>query len=118
LLAAESEARRLKRALWSDAFNRVRGADDLADAIGTFQIVEAKVLAVATSKKRTYLNFGPDRRTDFTVTISPADGRRLAKDGVDPASWAGKTIRVRGWISLLNGPEIELTHPEQVEVLD
>jgi len=118
LLAMEDGARKAKRGIWSEPFYRVRAADDLDGDIGTFQIVEAKVLAVATSRKRTFINFGADHRRDFTVTISPADGRRLAKEGVDPALWAGKRIRVRGWISLLNGPEIELTHPEQVEVLD
>jgi len=118
LLATEDGARKAKRGIWSEPFYRIRAADDLDGDIGTFQIVEAKVLAVATSRKRTFVNFGVDRRSDFTVTISPADGRRLAKEGVDPLAWVGKRIRVRGWISLLNGPEIELTHPEQVEVLD
>ena len=118
LLSAELGARKAKRGVWNETFYRVRAAEDLDADIGTFQIVEGKVLAVARSRKRTFVNFGADRRRDFTVTISPADGKRLAEEGVDPVAWTGKRIRVRGWISLLNGPEIELTHPEQVEVLD
>jgi micrococcal nuclease len=118
LLKREAAARAAKRGIWANAFYRVRTADELGPDIGTFQIVEGKVVSVKVGRERTYLSFGPDYRTDFTVTISARDMKRLAKEGIDPASWNGKTVRVRGWISLLNGPEIELTHAEQVELLD
>ena len=58
-----------------------------------------------------------DYRSDFTLTIARRDLKRFAAAGIEPASWKDKKIRVRGWLSLLNGPEIELTHPEQVEVI-
>ena len=29
----------------------------------------------------------------------------------------GKRVRVRGWIDERNGPAMDLTHPEQVELL-
>jgi hypothetical protein len=118
LLKREAEARTAKRGIWADAFYRIRNADELGGDIGTFQVVESKVVSVKVGRERTFLNFGPDYRTDFTVTISARDMKRLAKDGIDPASWNGKTVRVRGWLSLLNGPEIELTHAEQIELLD
>ncbi len=118
LLKREAEARAAKRGIWADAFYRIRKADELGADIGTFQLVESKVASVKVGRERTFLNFGPDYRTDFTVTISARDMKRLAKDGIDPASWNGKAVRVRGWLSLLNGPEIELTHAEQIELLD
>lgn len=118
LLELETAARAAKRGLWADPRYRVRKADELGGDIGTFQIVEGKVLAVKSGRERTYLNFGADYRTDFTVTLGARDRKRMAKDGIDPATWAGKTVRVRGWISLLNGPEIELTHPEQIQILE
>ena len=118
LLKREAQARDAKRGIWADAFYRIRKADELGPDIGTFQIVEGKVVSVKVGRERAFLNFGPDYRTDFTVTISARDMKRLAKEGIDPAKWSGKTVRVRGWISLLNGPEIELTHAEQIELLD
>lgn len=118
LLQREAQARAAKRGIWADAFYRIRKADELGADIGTFQLVESKVVSVKVGRERTFLNFGPDYRTDFTATISARDMKRLAKDGVDPASWSGKKVRVRGWVSLLNGPEIELTHAEQIEVVD
>lgn len=118
LLKLEAEARAAKRGLWADPVYRVRDPNELTADIGTFQLVEGKVLAVKKTRDRTYLNFGPDYRSDFTVTISARDAKRLAKENIDPAAWSGKTIRIRGWLTLLNGPEIELTHKEQVELLD
>jgi hypothetical protein len=118
LLAREAEARNAKRGLWIDPIHRIRKPDDLHGDIGTFQIVEGTVLAVSTSRGRAFLNFGLNRYDDFTVTIAPAALKRMMKEGSNPAQWAGKTIRVRGWLSLLNGPELEVTHAEQVELLD
>ena len=102
----------------ADPAYQVRKPDHLDADIGTFQIVEGKVLSVKAGRDRTFLNFGPDYRTDFTVTISRRDAKRMTKEGVAPESLAGKTIRIRGWLSRLNGPEMELTHKEQVEVLE
>jgi hypothetical protein len=38
--------------------------------------------------------------------------------GVDPQSYEGKTVRVRGWVEGLHRPEIEVAGPEDIEVLD
>jgi micrococcal nuclease len=118
LLAAEKTARDAKRGLWSLPHYQVRTAETLDADIGTFQIVEGKVTSVATSKGRAFVNFGADYRTDFTVTIGARDLRRLANEGIDPATWAGKQIRVRGWLSRLNGPEVELTHAAQIQIIE
>jgi endonuclease YncB( thermonuclease family) len=117
LLKREALARTAKRGIWANAFYRVRKPDELSPDIGTFQIVEGKVVSVRIGRERTYLNFGADYRTDFTVTMSSRDQKRLAKEGIDPASWKDKSVRVRGWLTLLNGPEIEVTHAEQIEVI-
>jgi hypothetical protein len=118
LLREEANARTSKRGLWALPHYRVRKPSELDADIGTFQIVEGKVLTVAASKGRVFLNFGADYRTDFTITVSARDAKRLAKDGLDPRSWAGKQIRVRGWLSRLNGPEVELTHPAQIQIIE
>lgn len=118
LLAAEAAARKAKRGLWALPGHRVRNAEELEADIGTFQIVEGKVASVAASRGRTFVNFGADYRTDFTITIAARDRKRMAKDGLDPMTWAGKRIRVRGWLSRLNGPEVELTHAAQIQIIE
>jgi len=37
--------------------------------------------------------------------------------GIDPTSWKGRRVRVRGWLRKYNGPMIDASHPEQIEVL-
>ena len=51
------------------------------------------------------------------LRAAPAALRRFAADEFDIESLAGLRIRVRGWIKSFNGPMIDATHPEQIEVL-
>jgi len=82
-----------------------------------FQLVEGQIVAPAKAKGDVYLNFGEDWRTDFTVLI-PRKALRLFKEAaLDPLAWTGRRIRVRGWVFSRNGPMIEATHPEQIELL-
>jgi hypothetical protein len=36
---------------------------------------------------------------------------------LDPLRLADALVRVRGWVDSHDGPRIEVTHPEQIEVL-
>jgi micrococcal nuclease len=117
MLAAESDARAHGRGIWAHAFYRIRTTDDAEADIGSFQIVEGTVLDRARVGERIYLNFGPDWRTDFTVSIETRLLPAFEGTGLDPMMLKGRTIRVRGWIESRNGPLIEATHPEQIEVL-
>ena len=82
-----------------------------------YELVEGRVVEAATVRKRTYLNFGADWRSDFTVSLAPKVGKLFVAEGIDPLSYQGKLIRVRGWLKSYNGPLIEATHPEQIEVI-
>ena len=44
-------------------------------------------------------------------------GEGLEAAGIDPEEYEGRTVRTRGWVKSYNGPMIEATHPEQIEVL-
>ena len=72
---------------------------------------------VAEVRGRIYLNFGDDWRRDFTVRIAPRDKRAFARAGLDLLALEGRTIRVRGWIKWRDGPMIDATHPEQIELV-
>lgn len=118
LYAAEDEARSGHRGLWSLRAYAVRAPESLrAGDLGTFQIVEGLVMNASVRGGRGYLNFGRDWRTDFTVTIAPDDLKVFRDANVDPESYAGKWVRVRGWIEKMNGYEIEAAVPEAIEVL-
>lgn len=117
MLKAEGAARAGRRGIWAHPFYRVRTPDEAGSDIGSFQIVEGVVLDRARVRERIYLNFGPDWRTDFTVSIDTRLLPAFAKMDLDPMDLKGRRIRVRGWIVSRNGPLIEATHPEQIEVL-
>jgi len=115
LLAMENAARDAGLGIWSNPWYRVRTPDETVRDIDTFQIVEGIVLSSANVSGRIYLNFGTDYRHDFTVTISAKNARHFGWDEQAHEGLAGRTIRARGWISLYNGPSMEVTHPEQIE---
>jgi micrococcal nuclease len=117
LFAAEAQARAAHAGLWSAPSYAIRTPDTVRRDIGTFQIVEGKVLNTGLRNGRAYLNFGADWRTDFTVTIEPEDMPNFRRLGVDPRAYEGQTIRVRGILQFLNGPEIEVANPQGIEVV-
>jgi len=131
LVVLENAARAAKRGLWASSFYAVRQASDLQSLErleGSYQIIEGRITDIASRQKRIYLNFGDDWRTDFTVTVQPADARLFLKgDASLPApdrlqafrqAWMGKRVRMRGWLGKYNGPEMQMTHPEQMELID
>lgn len=117
MLALEGQARAHRRGIWDDPFYRVLTPGQAGTHIDTFQLVEGKVQNVAVVRGRAYLNFGADWRTDFTVAIEPGDMRAFRDAGLDPRALEGRWVRVRGWLKSMNGPMIQATHPEQIEIL-
>lgn len=121
LLAGEEGARNAGRGLWRSRVYAVRDAADpeeLARDRDSFQLVEGVVLAVTKSGGEAWLDFGADWRSDVTVHIGRAAMREVTRAGIDPLSFEGRRVRVRGWITLRNGPLIEIAHPEQIERLE
>ncbi|MCE2509647.1 MAG: thermonuclease family protein [Alphaproteobacteria bacterium] len=113
----ERQARAQNRGIWTDPFYRVL-TPEAADAhLNRFELVEGRVYKAAIVKGNGYLNFGEDWRTDFTIFVSRQARRLFEREGIDITAYTGKRVRVRGWVSRYNGPMIEATHPEQIEVL-
>ncbi len=117
MLTAERRGRAAARGIWSHPFYAIRAVDETEGLLDTFQIVEGVVLDAAEVRRRIYLNFGTDWRDDFTVSIAPDHVRAFRAAGLEPLDWSGRRIRVRGWPHRRNGPMIEATHPEQIELL-
>jgi endonuclease YncB( thermonuclease family) len=113
LFAAETRARTARVGIWSAPAYAIRSPDSVAPDGGTFQIVEGRVLNASVKGGRGYLTFDGS----FTVTIAPDDLRNFRATGVDPRSYAGQTIRVRGIVQELNGPMIEAANPQAIEVV-
>lgn len=116
MLAIEKIARAQHLGIWADDYYAIQSPDKVGP-VGSFQIVEGKVLTVAKNKEMVYLNFQENWRTDFTVEIKLASVAWFLSEGIDIMQLQGQTISVRGWVENKNGPMIEVTHPEQIEIL-
>jgi hypothetical protein len=117
LYAAEDAARTAHAGIWKTGFYDVRAPEALAGTVGTFQIVEGNVISARIRNGRAYLDFGSDWRRDFKVMIAPDDLRRFRDAGVDPRTYEGLRLRVRGFVDGLGGPEIEAASPAAIEVI-
>ena len=81
----------------------------------SWQIVGGAVVEAKNRGGRTFLNFGSDWRTDFTVVVSDEYGTLM---DAKPETLTGATVEVRGWIEMVNGPSIWLDDPRALRIMD
>jgi micrococcal nuclease len=117
MLAIERTARAARRGLWAQARFAPRSAEQLDDEIGSFQIVQGRVREVSPERAFVYLNFGRDWWSDFTLRVDGELEEAFARSGRALPSLAGRRIEARGFVLQAGGPLIELSHPEQVQLL-
>lgn len=120
LLAAERGARNARLGLWNDARFAPRDADDpkaVAANRGQFTLIEGTVRSVRESGGTIYVNFGARWSDDFTVTIAKRNERSMRAAGLEPMRLQGRRVLVRGWVEERGGPWIDVTQPEQIEII-
>lgn len=121
LLAQERAARQAKLGLWSEPYYAILGAENAAELAaerGRFALVEGRVLSVRESGATIYMNFGRRWSQALTVTIAKRNERAFAAAGMAPRRLENRRVRVRGWIEERNGPRIEASRPEQIEIAE
>jgi hypothetical protein len=89
---------------------------ETAQHIGEYGAVSGRVHSVAIKREQTYINFGEDWKTDFTVYVPKATMKKMTPEAL--ALLAHRNVRVRGYIYDYNGPCITLLNPDQLEILD
>lgn len=94
---------------------RIR-AEDAGHFHGRIAFVHGEATNVVRKGRMTLVLFGPDDKPVFELAISEA----YAKQFHHPIEeFAGKLLRVRGWISDYAGqPQIRITDPAQIEVIE
>ena len=120
-LAAERQARDAGLGLWLAPETGVLEAtvpESFDGLEGQVVVAEGVVSGVASQGFRTYLNFGPRRYRDFSVTILKPNVKIFETNGLSPSALAGHRVRVRGVLDMRFGPQIEIADPQAVEVLD
>ena len=111
--ASEDNARITKKGIWAQP-SFVLTPENAAQHKGEFHVVEGLITHTYDAKSASYINFGDNWHTDFSVTI-PAKFHRGLKDLL-PQLHEGAHVRVRGSIYEENGPMIRVTKPEQVQL--
>ena len=90
---------------------------DAARHCGEWMTVEGKIVAAYNSGKACFLNFHPDYKRHFTAVIFASAFTRFPPHPEE--FYRGKKVRVTGYIKEYQGkPEIILSDPEQIEILD
>lgn len=120
LWAAETAARRGRKGHWRGELFRVITAEEVSELLrlaGRFVVVEGRVAAVARTRRLTYINFGPAWRDDFTVSLPNTAVDRSENGETRAEGLEGQTLRVRGWIERRNGPMLELSSLDEIEVI-
>lgn len=87
MLERERAARAAGRGIWGEPWYAIRNPEGLGGDIGSFQLVEGLVLDAAEVRGRGYINFGPDYRSDFTISLDRAALARFAESGRAPADY-------------------------------
>jgi endonuclease YncB( thermonuclease family) len=121
LLVREQKARDAQAGLWSETGFRTFEAGDveaLLAAAGRFAVVEGTVRRVGEARGRLYLDFGRRFTEDFTIIVPDRLRKSLAAMGIDPKSWRGRRVRVRGILFSWGGPAMEINLTQAIELLD
>jgi len=120
LLRAERQARVDRKNIWTHDYYKLRDAQkpaQLEKRQGHYELVEGRIFGVGDTAYRIYLNFGRDWETDFTAVIDRRVVKYFTEAGIDLLKLDDALVRVRGWIDVDDGPRIDVTHPEQIEIL-
>jgi endonuclease YncB( thermonuclease family) len=121
LLSRERVARAAKLGLWADPYYGLVAAESGAELLagrGRFTVAEGKVVSVRASGGTIYMNFGRRWSQALTVTILKRHERIFTDAGLRPQTLENRRVRVRGWVDERNGPRIEASRPEQIEIAE
>lgn len=117
LYEAEGRGRSLHAGLWADAAYAPRSPQQVKGTTGSFQVIEGWVTNVGQGGGRSFIDFGSDGQRIFSAVIAPEDRRAFRDFDLDRLH--AKHIRIRGIVQDYRGrPEIALSNPAQIEVLN
>jgi micrococcal nuclease len=116
MLAIENEAMKQNHGIWRLDFYKIKDQETSHQFTNSFQIIRGKIVDVATVRSNTYLNFGEDYKTDFTIVVPTRVKKLFEKNDIILNDLKNKNIIVRGWLKYYNGPSMDITHPEQLVI--
>lgn len=118
LYEAEQRGQARHAGVWANAGSSPRPPETMKTApAGSFQIVQGWVTHVGHSDGRVFIDFGSNGRQVFSAVVAAED--RRAFRGFDLDGLETHHIRIRGMVQDAHGrPQIALSNPQQIEVLN
>jgi endonuclease YncB( thermonuclease family) len=124
-LAAEAEARRAGLGLWADPYYAILAVGEgsaFAEKAATDIIVEGRLADAVAGRTGVRLEFGPleagsGRSRNFSVIILQRNVRIFEQAGMKFNSLIGRNLRIRGLLDMRFGPQIEISSPDEVELI-
>jgi endonuclease YncB( thermonuclease family) len=117
LYEAEARAHAHHAGIWAFASYRLRAPQEMKGLAGSFQLVDGKASNVGQANGRLFIDFSRNGLRIFSAVIAPED-RRAFRD-FDFDGLPAHHIRIRGTVQDYRGrPEIALSNPAQIEILD
>jgi endonuclease YncB( thermonuclease family) len=119
LAAAEGRARGARRGFWAEtsAIKNPENPGDIVSGIGRFTLVEGRVVSVREAGAMLYLNFGRRFTRDFAVTISRRHAAPFEAAGMALKLLEKRRVLVRGVVEKRRGPQIEIRHMGQIDLV-
>jgi micrococcal nuclease len=113
----ESRARAKRAGIWALSSTQPKAPREMAKTTGTFQLVDGWVTNVANANGRVFIDFGSNGQHSFSAIIAPEDRRAFRDFDFDALN--ARHIRIRGIVQDYRGrPQIALSNPQQIEVLN
>lgn len=117
LLEAQDYARKQKKGLWQGS--RVISWQEAKENIGKAQTVKGKVMNTYQSENVVVLNFNSKYRRGFQVVIFKTSLEFFRKKNINPVDfYRGKTVKVAGLIRKYRGPQIIVSSPAEIQVIE
>jgi micrococcal nuclease len=115
---AETEARKAGRGVWALTEFTIRRAQPFSTPSGSFQLVQGRIVNVASHDGRVFLDFSQDYRKGFSAIIAPEDRKTFRDSDLVLEDLVGREVRLRGIVEEFNGrSEMALSNPRQIEIL-
>lgn len=119
LLELQKKAREKQKGIWKVYARGAILAKEAKNHIGELAEVVGRVVKTREKEKLVILYFGQAKKGDFKVAIFKKDWRYfLAKNIVPQTYYTGKKVKVYGKIKNYFGPEIIVSHPAEIEIIE
>jgi len=115
----QKKARLEQKGIWKIYAQGPLPGKGAKEHIGELAEVEGRVVKILEKEKVIVLYFGQGKKDDFKVAIFKKDLKYFLARGIEPRKYyAGKKVKVYGKIKNYFGPEIVVSHPAQIEMIE